>query len=265
MKLSFNGETDICSLGKDVNFVFKGFGITGKVALVTGSGAKGVNVELKSEDGKDVRRTVTDVNGIFSFTPIIPGKYIVKTTHPKWYFEKDEYTVVVEGGNTVLPENSLLVSGFDVTGRFDTSDIGSGIGIALFKSKSVSDEIEYPGISLIKNLLSFQNSASLKCNKQGLKSSITNSVAANYDDTPSCYATIGNNGGYMFKNVAPGNYIVLPVVEDKNLKLNIKPTYIEIDVSKDTLELKQEFKVHIRMNHTFIIWDYKCYFHIIID
>lgn len=136
--MNFDGQTDICSLGKDVNFVFKGFGITGKVALGS-SGAKGVKVELKSEDGKDIRHTITDVNGIFSFTPIIPGKYVVKASHAKWYFEKADYTVVVESGNTELPENSLVVSGFDVTGRFDISgQLSSGVGIALFKSKSVS-------------------------------------------------------------------------------------------------------------------------------
>lgn len=138
VKLNFNGQTDICSLGKDVNFVFKGFGITGKVALGNG-GARGVNVELKSENGNDVRQTVTDANGIFSFSPIIPGKYVVKASHPQWHFEKAEYTVLVKGGNTVLPENSLIISGFDVIGRFETlGQLSEGLGIALFKSKSVS-------------------------------------------------------------------------------------------------------------------------------
>lgn len=137
VKLNFDGQTDVCSLGKDVNFIFKGFGITGKVALGS-SGAKGVKVELKSEDGKDTRHTNTDANGVFSFTPIIPGKYLVKATHPKWYFEKSEHTVIVESGNTVLPENSLVISGFDVTGRFDTfGQLGAGVGIALFKNKQV--------------------------------------------------------------------------------------------------------------------------------
>lgn len=140
VKLNFNGQTDICSLGENVNFVFKGFGITGKVALGTG-GAKGVKVELKSEYGKDVRQTVTDINGIFSFTPIIPGNYVIKASHAQWYFEKDEYTVLVEVGNTVLPENSLVVSGFNVIGRFKTSgQLNAGVGIALFKSTSVSNK-----------------------------------------------------------------------------------------------------------------------------
>ncbi|KAM7342613.1 BOS complex subunit NOMO1 [Cochliomyia hominivorax] len=222
VKLNFNGQSDICSLGKDVNFVFKGFGITGKVALGSG-GAKGVKVELRSEDGKDVRNTISDINGIFSFTPIIPGKYIVKATHDQWHFEKAEYTVVVEGGNTVLPENSLVVSGFDVTGRFDTLEqLSSGVGVALFKMKT--------------------SSSLLRCGKHGLKSLVTNTIN-NYDSSPSCYAQVDKNGYYVFKDVAPGKYLVKPVIENYNLKLNIQPSYLEFEVTKDTFELKQDFLI----------------------
>lgn len=31
VKLNVDGSTDICSQGKDINFIFKGFGITGRV------------------------------------------------------------------------------------------------------------------------------------------------------------------------------------------------------------------------------------------
>ncbi|XP_073846910.1 BOS complex subunit NOMO1 [Musca autumnalis] len=222
VKLNFDGQTDVCSLGKDVNFVFKGFGITGKVALGS-SGAKDVKVELKSEDGKDTRHTITDAKGIFSFTPIIPGKYVVKASHPKWYFEKSEHTVIVEGGNTVLAENSLVVSGFDVTGRFDTfGQLGAGVGIALFKSK--------------------QATAAPRCGKEGMPTTTVTNTNAEYDPLVSCYAQVDTAGNYIFKDVRPGKYILLPVV-NQNLKLNIKPQFIEIEVTKDTLELKQEFKI----------------------
>jgi len=33
--LNVDGVTDYCSKGKDINFVFKGFAITGKVSTVT--------------------------------------------------------------------------------------------------------------------------------------------------------------------------------------------------------------------------------------
>lgn len=75
-EFNFDGKTDICSQGKDVNFAFKGFGITGKVGGINGN-AKDITVELRSQNGGDVRKTVTDIHGIFSFTPIIPGQYSI--------------------------------------------------------------------------------------------------------------------------------------------------------------------------------------------
>ena len=141
VELNFDGKTDICSQGKDVNFVFKGFGITGKVSLAGRSGAKGVNVQLRSEDGSDIRRTTSDVNGIFSFTPIIPGKYIVSASHARWHFSKAEHTVVVESGNTELPANSLVVGGFDVVvkgfGAVNAGQMTAGFGVAIFRKKGV--------------------------------------------------------------------------------------------------------------------------------
>lgn len=49
----------------------------------------------------------------------------------------------------------------------------------------------------------------------------------------------------MFRDVRPGKYMLVAVIS-QNLKLNIKPQFIEIEVVKDTLELKQEFKVILK-------------------
>lgn len=80
--INFDGKTDICSQGKDVNFVFKGFGITGKIVGVSGN-AKDVVVELQSSNGSDTRQTVSDINGVFYFTPVIPGEYTIKVNRKK--------------------------------------------------------------------------------------------------------------------------------------------------------------------------------------
>jgi len=141
VELNFDGKTDVCSQGRDVNFVFKGFGITGQVALATGGGARDVDVELQSEQG-EVRRTKSDASGVFSFTPIIPGKYVVKASHSRWHFSKAEHNVVVVSGNTELPANSLVVSGFDVVGRFDSNaQLPGNLGVALYKKKGVSPDL----------------------------------------------------------------------------------------------------------------------------
>lgn len=82
--LSVDGTTDRCSAGQDINFAFNGFGITGRVITAgQNQGPSGIAVQLINDKG-DVRNTVTTVGGDFYFTPVIPGKYNVKATHPKY-------------------------------------------------------------------------------------------------------------------------------------------------------------------------------------
>lgn len=84
IEINFDGKTDVCSQGKDVNFEFKGFGITGRISGTDSTtGTKDVNVQLSSEDNNDIRQTVSDANGIFYFTPVIPGKYTISVNRKK--------------------------------------------------------------------------------------------------------------------------------------------------------------------------------------
>lgn len=83
VELSVDGTTDKCSSGQDINFAFNGFGITGRV-ITAGQkqGPGGINIQLVNDKG-EVRNTVTTVGGDFHFTPVIPGKYTVKASHPR--------------------------------------------------------------------------------------------------------------------------------------------------------------------------------------
>lgn len=59
----------------------QGFGITGRVEVLgQNHGAKGVKVELTSEDKQDVRSTISGQNGVFYFTPVIPGTYTIRVS-----------------------------------------------------------------------------------------------------------------------------------------------------------------------------------------
>ncbi|XP_037945256.1 nodal modulator 1 [Teleopsis dalmanni] len=224
VELNFDGKTDICSQGKDVNFIFKGFGITGKVSLTgtDNSGARGVSVKLESGDKTDVRHTTTDINGIFSFTPIVPGEYIITATHSKWHFSKNKHTVVVVSGNTELPKNSLVVSGFDVTGYFDGSDqLSMDITMALFNRKG--------------------QTLPTKCTMQNKQSILQNNLS--YEKESICLAKVEASGEYKFIGVPPGKYLVQPVLSNLNLKLHIKPNILEFEVLKDSLEIKEHFEI----------------------
>lgn len=78
-----DGKTDLCSQSKDINFVFQGFGITGRVDSygLDSNGPEGVEVTLHSDE--DVRNTTTTAGGLFFFTPVYPGSYQVSISHPK--------------------------------------------------------------------------------------------------------------------------------------------------------------------------------------
>lgn len=139
--IKFDGQTDLCSQGRDVNFLFKGFGITGRVEFYGASdtGARGVKVELVAEDGNKIGQTTTTANGVFSFTPIKPGRYVVKAQHQKWHFAQPEYKVTVATGNTEIPSGSLVVSGFDVEGAvFSDGQPFVNVGFLLYAAKNVS-------------------------------------------------------------------------------------------------------------------------------
>lgn len=141
-EINFDGKTDLCSLGKDINFNFKGFGITGRVGIQgqLTIGAKDVRVEMISDKGTtNVPHTFTDKNGVFEFTPVIPGNYLIKASHDRWSFSKSEYNVVVRSKNTEIPVDALIVSGFDVHGRiFSDGQPFKDVNVALYPKKGVS-------------------------------------------------------------------------------------------------------------------------------
>ncbi|XP_059614137.1 BOS complex subunit NOMO1 [Phlebotomus argentipes] len=225
VELDFNGETDVCSLGRDVNFVFKGFGISGRVTILghRDAGAAGVKVELHDSKNDDVRKTVSDVSGNFFFTPVIPGMYKLKVHHEKWYFEKSEITVEVNTGNTELAENLLQVTGFDVFGRVlsDGQSFGN-IAVALLPEKGVKH--------------------SPKCITSQVNDVINSERG--YSGMPLCVSSSDSKTGtFTFNGVNPGKYLIKPFFPQSDIKYNIEPEFLEVIVEKDTVKLAQHFEV----------------------
>lgn len=55
-----------------------------------------------------------------------------------WHFEKSEYIVTVTAGNTELPGNAFVVSGFDVSGKIASDGQAlSNVEFLLFNRKNV--------------------------------------------------------------------------------------------------------------------------------
>ncbi|GAB0096259.1 nodal modulator 1 [Sergentomyia squamirostris] len=224
VELDFNGETDVCSQGRDVNFVFKGFGISGRVSVLgQAAGAPGVRVELHDSKNEDIRRTLTDSSGNFFFTPVIPGSYKIRVHHDRWYFEKSEITVDVKTGNTELPENSLRVAGYDVVGKVLSDGQAFGaISVALLSEKGVKHSpmcLDAPSKEVLDG-------------------------GKIYSGTPLCISMSNHEtGSYTFKGINPGKYLLKPFFPQSDVKYNIVPESIEVVVERDTVQISQHFEV----------------------
>ncbi|OXU24420.1 hypothetical protein TSAR_002763 [Trichomalopsis sarcophagae] len=215
--LNVDGTTDLCSQGKDINFVFKGFGITGKVVAAKNvAGPKGVSVLLYDQNNKTLLgSTVTTNGGAFSFTPVQPGKYVLVASHPSWLMEKHSTTVTVREGNTELKDGELSIFGFDVSGRVTTTE-GEPVGRVSF--------------------LLFGNGRTKNC--------ATSSVEGfDSKQKPLCHVTSDETGRFLFPALSAGQYTIIPYYAGSKTKFDVQPSEFIFAVNHDSLILPQEFKV----------------------
>ncbi|XP_012278866.1 nodal modulator 3 isoform X2 [Orussus abietinus] len=214
--LNVDGSSDLCSQGVDINFTFKGFGITGWVISDgSNSGPQGVTISLYNENNKQtpVGTTITAPGGTFYFTPIQPGKYTLIATHPVWVIEKNKVEVTVKEGNTELPERSLVISGYDVSGKVTS------------ESEPIS------GVSFIL----FGNGKAKNC--------ATHPIKGFEDKKPLCHAVSDKNGRFIFPSLSVGEYKIVPYYMGSQTKFVVQPTEATFKIEHDSLILPQDFKV----------------------
>ncbi|KAJ8672759.1 hypothetical protein QAD02_004019 [Eretmocerus hayati] len=219
--LKIDGSSqDRCSHGKDVNFVFKGFGITGKVVTASATksltGTKGISVSLFDQSNKTLLGSaVTSEGGTFSFTPIQPGKYIFVASHPVWVMDKHSSIVTVREGNTEVKDGELSVFGFDVSGKVTTTE-GEPVGKVLF--------------------LLFGSGRVKKCGTTLVEGS-------DPKKKPLCHTTSDETGRFLFPAISPGTYTLVPHYTGSKTKFDVKPSEVSFTMAHDSLILPQEFKV----------------------
>ncbi|XP_029039674.2 nodal modulator 3 [Osmia bicornis bicornis] len=215
--LNVDGTTDACSQGKDINFTFKGFGITGRVtSLGSDSGPKGVTVTLYKEDNLQVPvgTTITTEGGIFYFTPLQHGKYVLVASHPVWMIKTGTVKVTVQEGNTELPDGSLVIYGYDVSGRVTSEEEAvSGVTFLLF------------GNGVAKNCATTPISKDLELKK------------------PLCHVVSDKTGKFVFPSLSPGEYKLVPYYAGAQTKFDVQPSELSFKVSHTSMVLRQGFKV----------------------
>uniref|UniRef100_A0ABI7XGI1 Prealbumin-like fold domain-containing protein n=1 Tax=Felis catus TaxID=9685 RepID=A0ABI7XGI1_FELCA len=144
VELYVDGVSDICTKGGDINFVFTGFSVNGKV-LSKGQplGPAGVQVSLRNTGTEaKIQSTVTQPGGKFAFFKVLPGDYEILATHPTWALKEASTTVRVTNSNAHAA-SPLIVAGYNVSGsvRSDGEPM-KGVKFLLFSSV-VSKEIPF--------------------------------------------------------------------------------------------------------------------------
>ena len=147
-ELSFNvdGTTDVCSKGEDLNFLFKGFTVTGKVySRGLDTGPHGVSVALidssnnDSGGGGNIKSTLTQ-SGDFTIPRVMPGTYTIQLDHPNWRLHIPVREVVVEMKNLDIATRYA---------RFDPITAVAPLGTKFLKPHY------YPGIGAFFNPINY--------------------------------------------------------------------------------------------------------------
>nr|XP_054955356.1 BOS complex subunit NOMO3-like [Pan paniscus] len=111
VELHVDGVSDICTKGGDINFVFTGFSVNGKV-LSKGQplGPAGVQVSLRNTGTEaKIQSTVTQPGGKFAFFKVLPGDYEILATHPTWALKEDVLGCNVSPVPGFQPQDESLV------------------------------------------------------------------------------------------------------------------------------------------------------------
>lgn len=139
-----------------------------------------------------------------------------------WYFENSKHVVTVATGNTELPADAFVVSGFDVRGSI------------------LNDGEQLQNVDFV--LFGHKNAAKPLACTSGKRAAL-NPALATYDSKHSCSVTPSASGKFELPSIAPGKYLIQPHVLSKTIEFHIQPNYIEFEVTADAVELTSTFEI----------------------
>ncbi|XP_067042514.1 BOS complex subunit NOMO3-like [Acropora muricata] len=225
VELNIDGSSDKCSKGEDINFIFTGFTVSGKVISQGREiGPAGVEIILREKSGDRERRMVTAEGGFFSFGGVMPGTYHVKASHASWSFENSETEIAIKSGNVDV-KGKIVVSGYDVKGHvLSDGEPIQDVSFLLFsktghqKMLSGCDEIPPDVVKTVKK-----------------KTEV---------DMPLCQVKSGVDGLFVFPSVPSGEYTLIPYYQGELITFDVVPSKLTFSVNYKSVVLKTPFQVH---------------------
>ncbi|AQK91358.1 Carbohydrate-binding-like fold [Zea mays] len=209
-----------CNGNADINFQFTGFMISGKVVGAVGGkscskrgGPAGVKIELMTDSDELIASALTSSSGEYSFTNIIPGRYILRASHPDYEIElRGSPEIDLRFGNAVA-DDVFFVSGYDIYGTV----VAQGnpiVGVHLYLYSNDVTKVPCP---------------------QG------------FSDAPKegalCHAISGADGKFTFRSLPCGSYELLPYYKGENTVFDISPSSLSVSVEHSHLTIPQKFQV----------------------
>ncbi|KAM8934812.1 BOS complex subunit NOMO3-like [Pelodytes ibericus] len=220
--LHVDGVNDICTKGEDVNFVFTGFSVNGKVLSRNQNlGPVGVQISLRrAESGVNLQTTVTQTGGKFAFNKVLPGEYEIIASHPNWVL-KEATTVVQVINSNAQAQNPLIVAGYDVSGsvRSDGEPM-KGVMFLLFSSSISREDILGCDLAPVEGFQGKDESLSYLC-----------------------HITSQEDGVFTFQSLPSGDYSVVPYYRGERITFDVAPSRLDFLVEHDSLKLEPVFHV----------------------
>jgi len=224
--LNIDGVDDPCSKGKDLNFVFTGFSVIGKiVSLGKEQGPSGVTVKILGTDGTEVTSNTTNEVGSFIFQNVMPGQYTLKASHATWAFRNDEVAFNVTDDNTEITER-LEIAGYDVKGHV----LSSGEPIQ--------------GVSFILYSVDGEKKDMVQSCTDQISSEIVISITIEDAKNALCVVKSEKDGSFSFPTIPSGNYVLVPFYSAQNIVFDIVPSKLSFSVNYKSVILKTPFQVY---------------------
>lgn len=217
-----DGINDICTKGGDINFVFTGFSVNGKVLSKGQSlGPAGVLVALRNM-GSDVniQVTATQTGGKFAFFRVLPGEYEISASHPTWILKEASTTVRVVNSNAYAA-GPLVVAGYNVSGsvRSDGEPM-KGVMFLLFSSSVSKEDI-------------------MGCNTAPVDGFRARDESLVY----LCSVISKEDGLFTFLSLPSGKYTVIPFYRGERITFDVAPSRLDFTVEHDSLKIEPLFHV----------------------
>ncbi|XP_041433909.1 nodal modulator 3 [Xenopus laevis] len=220
--LHVDGVTDICTKGEDVNFVFTGFSVNGKVlSRNQNMGPVGVQVAMRrAGTSVNLQTTVTQVGGKFAFTKVLPGEYEIFASHPSWTLKQATTMVQVTNSNAQAA-NPLIVAGYDISGsvRSDGEPM-KGVMFLLFSTTTKTEDILGCDLSPVEGFQGRDEFLSYLC-----------------------HVTSQEDGSFTFLSLPSGDYSVVPYYRGERITFDVAPSKLDFTVEHDSLKLEPVFHV----------------------